>query len=304
MRRLRGFFQSFPGWLAAASTVALAGCGASGFGDRGFGTSETESTAGSVTTTGTEIGAGGYGTTGGGGAPGGTGAAAGAKADPRRPYASLCSDAKTCTPGLGQCLSPTLDAAADADGCSLVPADGVVVGSCGPNGDGEAGQPCNSAADCAAGLGCVTAPDGGAAAGGVCRPYCCQDVEACPEKTFCSPLPMAEDTVNSPRLAIPVCAPATNCQLLDDLSCPEGLTCSIVRADGTTTCVAPGAGVLGEHCPCAAGFVCAKLTDECKKLCHLGQDEVDCPNGGTCQGGSQGYPDGIGLCVGGTSNQY
>ena len=115
---------------------------------------------------------------------------------------------------------------------------------------------------------------------------------------------MAEDAINAPRLAIPVCAPTTNCQLLDDGSCPSGLTCSIVRASGTTSCVSPGPGQLGDECPCAAGFVCAKLTGQCKKLCHLGQDEVDCPNGGTCQGGSQGYPDGIGICVGGSTNQY
>jgi hypothetical protein len=103
---------------------------------------------------------------------------------------------------------------------------------------------------------------------------------------------------------VPVCVPTTNCQLLDDGSCPDGQTCSIVRASGTTSCVDPGQGQLGQACPCAAGLVCAKLTNLCKKLCHIGQDEVDCPNGGTCQGGSMGYPDGIGICVGGSMDQY
>ena len=239
-----------------------------------------------------------------GGATAGGGAEGTVKPDPRRPYTDLCGDSKTCTPGLGQCLSPSLDASKDVDGCSLVPSEGAVVGSCAPNGDGDVGHPCTAVTDCAAGLGCVTSADGSAAGGGACRPYCCQDVEVCPDKTFCTPLPMADDAVNAPRLTVPVCVPTTNCQLLDDTSCPAGQTCTIVRASGTTSCVAPGEGQLGGDCPCAAGFVCAKLTGQCKKLCHLGQDEVDCPNGGTCQGGSQGYPDGIGICVGGTSNQY
>jgi hypothetical protein len=291
--------------LATVVAVALAGCGASSFGDSGASSSGAAAATG--TYDGTTVGAGGYVQTGAGGA-GPTGdAAAGAMPDPRRPYAGLCGDSKTCTPGLGQCLSPSLDAGAQEDACSLVPAQGAVVGSCMQSGTGGVGHPCTSAGDCVAGLGCVTSGDGstnGGVAAGSCRPYCCQDVEACPDKTYCAPQPMADDSINTPRLTIPVCVPTANCQLLDDSSCPEGQTCSIVRASGATSCVSPGVGQLGDACPCAAGFVCAKLTGQCKKLCHLGQDEVDCPNGGTCQGGSQGYPDGIGVCVGGTSNQY
>jgi hypothetical protein len=114
---------------------------------------------------------------------------------------------------------------------------------------------------------------------------------------------MAED----PSAMIPVCVPAIPCQLLDDTSCCVGnaceLTCSVVRDDGTTSCVAPGTGTLADPCPCAAGYICSKLTNECKKLCKIGQDAVDCDSGGKCQGGTTSLPADIGICVAETAQK-
>ena len=145
-----------------------------------------------------------------------------------------------------------------------------------------------SVAHCANGLGCVTT-----ASGGICRQYCCADVEACPEDSYCAPTMMAEAPI-----PIPVCTPVQKCSLLDDSSCKNGQVCTIVRDKGTTSCVDPGIGQRGEPCPCAAGYVCAKLTNTCLKLCHIGEDATDCEGGGACQGGVMGFPSGIGICVG------
>jgi hypothetical protein len=103
-------------------------------------------------------------------------------------------------------------------------------------------------------------------------------------------------------IPIPLCIPADNCELLTDACGPE-LTCTIVRIDGTTSCRPPGTGVAGEPCgedyTCAPGFVCSLLNNECKKLCHLGEDAADCGQNAICQGGSMGLPAGFGICFGG-----
>lgn len=216
------------------------------------------------------------------------------------PYAELCGSGFPCTPGSSACVSASLDVGEADDTCQVFPSDEGPVAACVPAGAFGLGDPCVTAGDCAAGLGCVQANGAG-----VCRPYCCGDVELCPEDTYCAPQPMAEDAASETPLEIPACIPATHCELLNDAAtCPPGLTCTIVRADGTTSCIEPGDGKLGASCPCAAGYVCAKLTDTCRKLCRIGHDELDCPNGGTCQGGSTGYPENIGICVGGENNQY
>ncbi|MEZ4298011.1 MAG: hypothetical protein R3B70_23845 [Polyangiaceae bacterium] len=152
-------------------------------------------------------------------------------------------------------------------------------------------SPCNSAADCGAGLGCVLAADQGT---GVCREYCCGDVELCGPKTFCAPRPMAEAN----GVSIPVCVDADDCTLLEDGQCADGLVCTVVRADGTTACVPPGTGKQGEPCPCAPGFACTKLLNECRKICHTkpqGSAE-ECEPGYGCQGNSS-LPEGFGLCI-------
>jgi hypothetical protein len=105
----------------------------------------------------------------------------------------------------------------------------------------------------------------------------------------------------------PACIPVKPCQLLEADTCEVdfgvGMMCTIVRADGTTSCVSVGDGALGDSCPCAPGYVCYPGDNTCKKLCHLdGVDETECPSG-FCQGGSATYPVGIGVCAGGTSDK-
>jgi hypothetical protein len=155
------------------------------------------------------------------------------------------------------------------------------------------GEPCRSATDCAADLGCV-----GTGNAGVCRPYCCGDPDACPVDTYCALGTMVEDDPTNQH--IPICTPASNCMLLVDTGCPMGETCTIVRADGTTSCVTPGTGTMGQPCPCAAGYVCSGFNGSCQKLCQLGENGADCTGGGKCQGGVTGYPAGFGVCIAGS----
>jgi hypothetical protein len=171
--------------------------------------------------------------------------------------------------------------------CKLSPANGKALAACTAVGDGLVSDPCQTAADCSAGLACIATPSGG-----ICRPYCCNQVEDCPADTYCAPTPMAEANVK-----IPVCLPAYSCKVLDERTCPPGQTCTIVRDDGTASCVELGDGQRGDACPCAQGHVCSKFTNTCLKLCHLGNDVVDC-GAGSCQGGVAAYPDGIGICAG------
>jgi len=209
------------------------------------------------------------------------------------PYAYLCGGADAaCIPGHNDCAlggDPGMGTAgmgANAVDCQLSEVDDAVVAACKGVGSFGEGSPCQSVDDCAAGLGCVATPSGG-----ICRPYCCGDVETCPSSTYCAPTQMAESS-----LQIPVCVPAKSCKLLDDSSCSNGQICTVVRADGTTSCVDPGPGMLNESCPCAAGFFCFKVTNTCLKLCHIGND-AECDNG-VCQGGMMNFPEGIGVCAG------
>ncbi len=229
--------------------------------------------------------------------------------DHQSPLAGLCGPG-VCAPGAaadGCGLEPGAGGGSAGGGmtqdCKLVAGQTRAFATCEAVGSASAEAPCEHASDCAAGLGCTVGH-----AGGVCEPYCCDAEEACPSKTYCA----ARSLVENDAIAIPVCTPADGCQLLADAAtcsakgpqpppgcCPPGLACTIVRSDGTTTCLPPGTGGVGEPCPCQDGYVCAKLTNECKKLCHLGGDGGECPFGGTCEGGSEAYPPGIGACVGG-----
>jgi hypothetical protein len=206
------------------------------------------------------------------------------------PYAGLCGSG-TCVIGAAE-----NEECADTEACQLIPQKDTAIAECAPAGASGEGVVCQNAQDCMPGLGCAATPNGG----GVCRSYCCGNAETdCPAKTYCAPQPMSEDKASAEPVAIPVCIPTTNCQLLNDATCTAGLTCAIVREDGTTSCIPPGQGQLNEPCPCAAGFVCTQLTNACKKLCRNGKDAEDCGGMATCQVGSAGYPEGYGVCVGG-----
>lgn len=182
-----------------------------------------------------------------------------------------------------------------------------VVSQCAIAGPGGVGSPCLSSADCQGGdskgrgaLGCV-----GDSSSGLCLPYCCQGTDTCGVGTFCAERPMRDATTRAgEQLSIPVCVPAENCDLSTPYPCPEGTECAcksgtaclVVRADGTTTCAAPGAGKVGEACPCAWGHVCSAVTNQCLKLCYT-RGTNDCGTG-KCQSASE-LPDGWGVCVGG-----
>jgi hypothetical protein len=220
-------------------------------------------------------------------------------APPAPPYADgsysyLCGgSAPQCMPGTADCApggnpNPDADAGEGSLGCQLTAVEGKVTAECTQVGNLGVGSACTSVAHCANGLGCVNT-----SSGGICRQYCCGDVEACPVDSYCAPTMMAEAP-----LPIPVCTPVQQCNLLDDSICKNGQVCTIVRDKGTTSCVDPGTGESDEQCPCAAGYFCAKLTNTCRKLCHIGEDATDCEGGGSCQGGVMGFPSGIGICVG------
>lgn len=229
-------------------------------------------------------------------------------------YEDLCGEGP-CVPGPDDGCSPSLDGSAaipppgagdlahrnarrdlDVLGCQVVADDeGEPTSACLPTGTGAIDAPCQGSIDCERGAACVpTEGTRNQTAAGICRPYCCGDLEECGEGSFCAPRALVED----PDLDVPVCVAVTPCELLEDGSCPIGTTCAVVRADGTTSCAAPGDGELCEPCPCAAGYVCAVHTGLCQKLCRTDGSEDEC-GGGLCQGGSSGYPAGIGVCVGG-----
>ncbi|WP_233562566.1 hypothetical protein [Sorangium cellulosum] len=225
--------------------------------------------------------------------------APGGPPDPYTRFAHLCGEG--CTPGgnPSECSSSEGGSGTGMSPvqrlhCQLALVDGDAMPSCQPVGRFDRGGPCHRGTDCTIGLGCAAA-DG---EGGVCRQYCCGNVESCAPGTYCDERPMAESILEGGApVSIPVCVPAVNCELLNDSVCPAGQTCTIVREDGTTSCVAPGAGRAGESCPCAPGFVCSMLTNQCKQLCRIDGSARDCGSGAKCQGGSGAYPPGFGVCV-------
>lgn len=175
--------------------------------------------------------------------------------------------------------------------CQVVPSANGASSVCLPAGNTELGGPCTKSADCKANMGCAR----GEAGGGVCAPYCCEDIESCAIGTYCAPRVMNDDYLSLSPVHIPVCIEATPCTLLDDTSCPVGKTCTLVRADGTTSCVTPGLGIVGESCPCAAGHVCAISLNKCLALCEIGKS--GCPDGMICQTGAKSLPENVGICV-------
>jgi hypothetical protein len=300
MASLRFLYAFFPllGGAAACAPVALA---------------EFNTDVGGGSYTSVVSGTGGYGaslsqdsgsSTGAGGESSGSGG--GTKGTPALPpingsYSYLCGDSSSvCMPGtaIDECApggntNPNSSPDGSANTCQLVPHGAQTKGQCSMSGFGTDGAACSTVADCAAGFGCVVSPYPGV---GNCRAYCCQDLESCPSGQYCAPTPI--NGTDEP--VVPACVPATHCHLLGN-DCPSGTACSIVRMDGTTTCTVPGTGVAGDACtgsagPCAAGYTCSPATGTCLELCHT-NGGTECGPGGTCQGGTAPFPDGIGFCV-------
>ncbi|MBI4955809.1 MAG: hypothetical protein HY908_27570 [Myxococcales bacterium] len=271
--------------LAAASGGALgAGCSAdlamSALG--GHGATTTSSTT-------TSAGGGNQGGDAGVDADFGGGSSPGGPVD----YAELCGEG--CLPGTG--VSAPCGAGGAGGGVAV--GDGVLAfdeaaaevgGTCAEPGLGELGAPCLSTAYCGPGLACDD---------GSCRPYCCGALEACPADTYCTPRPVDSGDLPpnlSPVPEVPLCVPVVHCELLSPSSCPPDQSCTIVRLDGTTSCVDPGSHTAGQACPCAPDHYCAAALDTCFALCRT-TSNTDCPEGYTCQGGTLPFPEGFGMCV-------
>ncbi|MGE0324498.1 MAG: hypothetical protein AB7K71_20420 [Polyangiaceae bacterium] len=166
----------------------------------------------------------------------------------------------------------------------------------------DTGEPCTSSGDCMPGLGCV-----GEENLGRCRPFCCDTETSCAEHSFCAERPLRDDaSAENGQLSVPVCAPADNCSLGEPYPCDntdptagcvckEGTACTVVRADGTTSCVPPGAGTVGQDCPCAAGHICSQASGRCVRICKLGAANSECGTG-RCQAPAN-FPEGYGVCV-------
>jgi len=206
-------------------------------------------------------------------------------------FAELCGKGE-CVPG----LPDTCDSSIATRGCQVIADESDTPHpECMSAGEGVTDAPCQAAADCVPGDACVpTEGSRNDTYSGVCRPYCCGEVETCPPQSFCAPRSL---TGSEGGLEVPVCVPVAPCELLSDGVCTPGTICGVVRTDGTTSCVEPGSGTLCEACPCAEGLVCAQRTGLCQKLCHTEGTADEC-GAGFCQGGSPDYPAGIGVCVG------
>jgi hypothetical protein len=214
--------------------------------------------------------------------------------------------------------TPEIDAGA-LYSCQVHPVDnGAPVHGCVRAGAGDVGSACTGAIDCRAGLACVgQAPsDAGGVGAGQCQKYCCNEGGVCQPRpradggftpTFCSPQPLIEGR-DATKLMVPVCVSAEGCFLGQKNGC-EGdpdKTCAVVKADGTTGCVTPGKGQVGDPCvaqsrssgdpdhSCAAGYFCS-AANLCIKICQPGVTDALCEPG-KCQ--ATGWNNGFGLCVG------
>jgi hypothetical protein len=229
------------------------------------------------------------------GAPGGSGAS---------------SDAGAANAGAGGAASVPTPPQFSCQVLRTAEAPGAPVAQCAVVGTGGVNAPCLTSSDCGldsklGALGCV-----GDANAGFCQPYCCKGDNTCAVGSYCAERPLRDALTNAsssrnaaPTVMIPVCVPAENCDLSTPYPCPTGTECAcksdtacvVVRADGTTTCAVPGAGAVGDACPCAWGNVCSVATNRCLKLCFT-RGSSTCGTG-ACQASSE-LPEGWGVCVG------
>lgn len=187
---------------------------------------------------------------------------------------------------------------------------GSVRRSCGAAGLQEAEQPCTSSLDCAPGLGCV-----GMVRAGRCLPYCCGvGADTCGAGFYCAQRPLRDDALGeADGPLVPVCDRADNCSLGEQKDCSGSrclcgpdMACTLVRSDGTTSCVplAASPGQAGEPCPCDRGYHCSQATKPatCVKTCDLDENDSNPCGQGVCQA-SAVLPAGWGICVFATPEQ-
>ncbi|MBK7579028.1 MAG: hypothetical protein IPI67_02380 [Myxococcales bacterium] len=224
---------------------------------------------------------------------------------PDDPNPSECAAPPDVDAGLGVPDAAAADdaSAGDSDaapltkyGCGVTSMAGQPTTECALAGSGESGSPCVSASDCSPGLACVS--EGTTAA---CRPYCCAESATCGAGAFCAERTLKVQSGEA-ALPVPVCVPADGCSLDEPYPCPStkqckckpGTACALVKDDGTTSCVTPGVGRVGEACPCAAGYLCSKSTETCLKLCSTTASKPECGSGKCLS--VTGLPDGFGVC--------
>jgi hypothetical protein len=133
--------------------------------------------------------------------------------------------------------------------------------TCLPAGFGLNNSTCAAPTDCAVGHECVGA--------GTCHQYCCGGNTECSVNEFCD----VQSTTQDPDLVVPVCMPEIPCVLLDNDSCPSGQQCSVVKDDGSTSCVLVGPQTEGQLCEdahCERGLLCLgpEGARRCATLCY------------------------------------
>jgi hypothetical protein len=203
------------------------------------------------------------------------------------PTAAVCNVAPDAQAGTNtSSLACRIEAAPGSNASS-----GQVQPVCAPAGVGGDGSWCKASSECAPAYDCVGA--------GTCQRYCCSGNVECVASEFCDIQPTTQTT----SIQIPVCMPiepAAGCTLLAS-SCPTTETCSVVRENGATSCVAIGAAKAGSECDtahCASGLVCLGTPGErrCYELCHT-SDPSECSSTQSCTGGLPLFPDpSVGIC--------
>ena len=212
------------------------------------------------------------------------------------------ADASSDSGGRGDALTDIgVDEPRIAQSCYIRPAPTTgVVTECAPVGPGLEGSACNDSRECGALMACVDV-DGKP----VCSTVSCALPHACLKGTYYQEAPLRATGTTRYDLNVPVCLPVDLCTLLVPNACPDGKACVVVGNEGETTCLVPGSRKVGESCNetelCAEGLLCAKVSNECVKICRVAAGSSDCPTG-TCQGGNRSLPDGFGVCVGQTAD--
>jgi hypothetical protein len=161
-----------------------------------------------------------------------------------------------------------------ADGllaCHVQPSGTSVQTVCTAAGPGLDGTACMVPTDCAPGEECVGT--------GTCQRYCCSGESQCITDEFCD----IQTITTFPHTRVPVCMPieGPGCGLLDPSACLRGETCTVVRKDGTTGCVAVGSAKPGDSCNteyCGPNLVCLGNPGDrhCYTLCRTTTTDTIC----------------------------